>query len=126
MRAKCDEYIKQRSKKWKFPWQILKDMDAQARMDYLRSGSRLAVIPSLMENAPYTVLECLVGGIPFLSHPVGGIPEMIVPEDHDRVLVEGPNQKALSRRILEVLSSGLRPARPRVRAYISWTRAYEP
>mmetsp|Transcript_34697 Transcript_34697/g.66267 ORF Transcript_34697/g.66267 Transcript_34697/m.66267 type:complete len:1019 (-) Transcript_34697:294-3350(-) len=125
VRAKCDEYIKQRSKKWKFPWQILKDMDAQARMDYLRSGSRLAVIPSLMENAPYTVLECLVGGIPFLSHPVGGIPEMIVPEDHDRVLVEGPNQKALSRRILEVLSSGLRPARPRAesapeKAWVIW------
>jgi len=29
VRAKVDEYIKQRSKKWKFPWQVLKDMDAQ-------------------------------------------------------------------------------------------------
>ena len=50
-----DDYIKQRAKKWKFPWQILKDMDAQARMDYMRSGARLAVLPSLMENSPYTV-----------------------------------------------------------------------
>jgi len=40
----------------------------QARMDYMHAGSRLAVIPSLMENAPYTVLECLVAGIPFLRH----------------------------------------------------------
>jgi len=39
-------------------------------MDYMHTGSRLAVIPSLMENAPYTVLECLVAGIPFLSHAV--------------------------------------------------------
>jgi hypothetical protein len=29
----------------------------------MRSGARLAVLPSLMENAPYTVYECLV------SHP---------------------------------------------------------
>jgi hypothetical protein len=38
-----DEYIKQRAKKWKFPWQILKDMDTQARYDYLLGGNRLAV-----------------------------------------------------------------------------------
>jgi hypothetical protein len=31
VRVRTDEYIKQRAKKWKFPWQILKDMDTQAR-----------------------------------------------------------------------------------------------
>jgi hypothetical protein len=29
LRVKMDDYIKQRANKWKFPWQILKDMDAQ-------------------------------------------------------------------------------------------------
>jgi hypothetical protein len=56
LRVKMDDYIKQRAKKWKFPWQILKDMDAQARIDYMRSGARLAILPSLMENSPYTVI----------------------------------------------------------------------
>lgn len=28
---RADEYIKMRAKKWTFPWQILKDMDVQAR-----------------------------------------------------------------------------------------------
>lgn len=61
------------------------------------------------------VYECLVAGVPFLTHAVGGVPELIHPEDHDRVLVDGPNGKALARRILQVLQDGLRPARPWVR-----------
>jgi len=112
VRAKIDEYIKQRSKKWKFSWQILKDMDAQARMDYIKGGARLAVMPSVMENAPYSVLECLVAGVPFIATKVGGVPEMIHPDDHERVLIDTLTAKTLSKRLKEVLRDGLRPARP--------------
>jgi hypothetical protein len=64
------------------------------------------------------VYECLVAGVPFLTHAVGGVPELIHPDDHDRVLVDGPNGKALARRILQVLQDGLRPARPWVRVAV--------
>ena len=108
VRAKVEEYIKQRSLKWRFRWQVLGDMDAQARMDYMHSGSRLAVMPSLVENAPYTILECLVAGVPFIASAVGGVRELIAPQDRDRLLVS-PTPKAYAKRIREVLASGLRP-----------------
>jgi len=111
VRAKTDEYIKQRSKKWKFPWQILKDMETQARLDYMSHGARLAVLPSLMENAPATIVECLMAGIPVLASDVGGTREVVAPEDRARILVK-PNPKALSKRIREVLKEGLKPAKP--------------
>ena len=44
-------------------------------------------MPSLMENLPFTVLECLREGIPFLASTTGGIPELVVHEQHARLLV---------------------------------------
>ena len=113
VRVRTDEYIKQRAKKWKFPWQILKDMDTQARFDYLAGGNRLAVLPSNMENSAYTVLECLVMGIPLVASDVGGTSELVHPDDAGRILTE-PTPKPLAKRIREILREGLRPARPRV------------
>ena len=40
---------------------------------------RVAVLPSLLENSPYGVLECLALRIPFLCSDVGGVPELIHP-----------------------------------------------
>eukprot|EP00899_Mesostigma_viride_P005769 jgi/Mesvir1/15193/Mv06430-RA.1 len=111
VKARTDEYIKQRSRQWKFPWQVLRDMDAQARVDYMHSGSRLAVMPSIMENSPYTAVECLVAGIPFIATDVGGVHELIHPDDVSRVLVQ-PNAKRLAQRLQEVLRHRLLPARP--------------
>ena len=48
----------------------------------------LAVMPSLQDNSPNTVYECLEHGIPFIASNVGGVPELIAPEDHARVLFE--------------------------------------
>lgn len=113
VRVRTDEYIKQRAKKWKFPWQILKDMDTQARYDYLLGGNRLAILPSIMENSPYTVLECLTMGIPMVASNVGGTSELVHPDDVDKVLTI-PTPKPLAKRIREILREGLRPGRPRV------------
>ena len=63
---------------------------------------RVAILPSLMDNSPYTVMECLVTAIPFLASKVGGVTELIHPEDADRVLVE-LTSKALSLKIIEVI-----------------------
>jgi len=74
-------YIRQRADAWPWQWSVVSDLDQPGAMRYLQQPGRLAVIPSLMENSPYTVLECLGSRIPFLASRVGGIPERIAPED---------------------------------------------
>ncbi|KAK3281867.1 hypothetical protein CYMTET_10367 [Cymbomonas tetramitiformis] len=44
---------------------------------------------------------------------VGGVAEMILPEDQERVLIS-PDQKALAKKIIHVIKNGLRPARPKL------------
>ena len=79
-------YIRERARKWGVPFTIRTDRDhVSAIQDLLRPGV-LAVIPSLMENSPYTVLECLHHGIRFIASAVGGIPELIAPDQHAETL----------------------------------------
>jgi glycosyltransferase involved in cell wall biosynthesis len=84
--------------------------DAVARLS--RPGT-LAVMPSLQENSPNAVYECLEHGIPFVASDVGGIPELIAPEDHARVLFE-PTAAGIETALRRVLSDGRvpPPARP--------------
>jgi glycosyltransferase involved in cell wall biosynthesis len=89
---------------------------AQALAELRRPGT-LAVMPSLLDNAPNTVSECLEHGIPFVATAVGGIPELVAQEDQGRVLAE-PRPDALAAALTRALSSpdGFAPAQP----------AYEP
>jgi GT2 family glycosyltransferase/glycosyltransferase involved in cell wall biosynthesis len=81
------QYLAERSRRLPFRTRILTDRDRQAALEYLRGPGRLAVMPSLMENLPFTVIECLDDGIPFLASTVGGIPELLAPDQHARMLV---------------------------------------
>jgi glycosyltransferase involved in cell wall biosynthesis len=80
------EYLERRSSGWTFTWQALTTLDRIEAVDYLRQPGRLAVLPSLMDNSPLAVHECLLAGIPFLASEVGGIPEMVRPEDRPHAL----------------------------------------
>ncbi|MCI0547720.1 MAG: glycosyltransferase, partial [Candidatus Rokubacteria bacterium] len=80
-------------------------------LDYLRIPGRLAVIPSRLENSPYTVLECLGAGICLISADVGGIRELIHGDDRPRVLFKG---EELAAKLREALDEGASPARPAV------------
>jgi glycosyltransferase involved in cell wall biosynthesis len=76
---------------------VLTDLNSEQALAYLSKGSRLAVMPSLTDNFPYTVIECAVNGIPFLASNVGGIPEILPePEVRARLLFE-PNSHDLIR-----------------------------
>src|SRR5581483_8404800 len=44
---------------------------------YIRESRGLVIIPSLVDNYPLTVLECIENAIPFFAAATGGIPEMI-------------------------------------------------
>lgn len=65
----------------------------------------LVVIPSLIENSPYTVWETLHLGIPFLASNVGGIPEMIDPLDRNYVLFD-PIPQSLATKLSDVIENG--------------------
>ena len=103
-------YVQKRAPRWPFPFQIITGHDAKRTMEYLRHKNRLAVIPCLLENSPYAVLECLTAGAAFVASRVGGIPELIAPDDVERVCFE-PNAAALSACLGAALTGGFRPAR---------------
>jgi len=121
-------YLQKRSEKWPWPWNIISNLDQPGAMRYLREPGRLAVIPSLMENSPYTVLECLGGGIPFLASRVGGIPELIAKTDMPEATFP-PVTAELAGLLVRTMQSGIRPWKPAVEAtaneaaWLAWHEA---
>ncbi len=122
------EYLARRAERWRFPWQVEGDRDRDGAMAYLRVPGRVAVLPSRIDNLPYTVLECLGSRIPFVAAATGGIGEAIAPGDRDRVLFRCQGD-ALADRLASVIRDGLRPARPMLEArrvterWLTWHHA---
>jgi glycosyltransferase involved in cell wall biosynthesis len=79
-------------------------------VNYLKTRPCVAVVPSIQDNSPYTVFECLDAGIPLLSAAVGGIPELVHPDDRDRTLV-ADRVATLEEALASALVKGIRPAR---------------
>jgi glycosyltransferase involved in cell wall biosynthesis len=86
-------------------------LDRSAAIRELRQAGTLVVLPTLLENSPYSVAECLEHEIPFLASRVGGLPELVSGEDANRVLTE-PTAAAFSQAIARAFSEGVTPARP--------------
>ncbi len=84
--------------------------EALARLS--RPGT-LAVMPSLEDNSPMVVYECLERGIPFVASGSGGTGELITPEDREHVLLE-PTDEGVAAALRRVLSArgAPRSARP--------------
>jgi glycosyltransferase involved in cell wall biosynthesis/GT2 family glycosyltransferase len=104
-------YISDRSKAWPFPWRIVSNKYQSAAIEYLRGAGRLAVISSLADNYPNTVLECLGAGVALLASEVGGIPEIIDGTDREKVCFE-PRPDVLAQRMRDALENGAFSARP--------------
>ena len=104
-------YISDRSKAWTVPWRIHSNKYQGAAIDYLRGSGRVAVISSLADNYPNTVLECVGAGVPLLASKVGGIPEIIDPSDIENVCFE-PQSDVLAERLRFALEQGAFSARP--------------
>ncbi len=103
-------YISDRSKKWSVPWHIISNKFQAGAMEYLRGPGRMAVIASLADNFPNTVLECVGAGIPLLASNVGGIPEIVAAADRETVCFE-PRPDVLADRIQAALQQGASPAK---------------
>jgi len=100
-----EQIIRDRSRHWPFEVRVLPDRNEEQALEYLQGEGRLAVMPSLIENYPNTVLECLAHCVPFLASRVGGIPEQIATEDLTRVCFE-PKPHILAKLLLGALRRG--------------------
>jgi O-antigen biosynthesis protein len=88
-------------------------LERAAAIAELKVPGTLAVMPSLLENSPYAVAECIEQGVPFLAADVGGTPELVAAEDRGRVL-HRPSPADFAAAIARALASptGIEPARP--------------
>jgi glycosyltransferase involved in cell wall biosynthesis len=85
------------------------NLDQHQALERLRRPGTLAVMPSLQENSPNTIYECLEERIPFIASNVGGVPELITPDDRGRVLFE-PTAEGVEAALRRVLADGHVPA----------------
>jgi glycosyltransferase involved in cell wall biosynthesis/Tfp pilus assembly protein PilF len=119
------EYLCRRAQRWPWKTEIISDRNQIQAVEFIQGPRRLAVMPSLLENSPNTVYECLGEQIAFVASRVGGIPELIAPEDAGRVCFE-PHPAALSALLGKALTEGFLPARAAMdaaeneRAWIQW------
>jgi len=124
-------YITKRSKRWPWKTEIISDRDQPQAMEFLSRKGRLAVIASHLENSPNTIYECLGLGIPFVASRVGGIPELIAPDDVARVCFDA-KPEALAAKLSAALTQGFRAARAAVDAraneqsWIAWHESLLP
>jgi glycosyltransferase involved in cell wall biosynthesis len=86
-------------------------LDRTAALRELKVPGTLAVMPSLLENSPYAVAECIEHGIPFVAANVGGTPELVAAEDRSRVL-RAPIPEEFAAALQDALAEGVEPARP--------------
>ncbi len=85
----------------------LQNMEA---VNYLKANDCFVVIPSIRDNLPYTVYECLENGIPMICSNVGGVPELIDEQDHERTMVAN-HPAQIADAIVSALKHGWKPAR---------------
>jgi O-antigen biosynthesis protein len=103
-------YVLERSRHWHIPVQFRVSYGQEQALSHLIQSRALAVIPSLSENSPCVVSECLQLGIPFLATDVGGTAELVRERDRPHCLVP-PSPEAVAQRLLECAEAGQRPGR---------------
>jgi glycosyltransferase involved in cell wall biosynthesis len=86
-------------------------LDREEALSHLDRPGTLAVMPSLEDNSPSTVYECLEFGIPFIASRVGGTEELIAPRDRERVLVD-PTSAGIAGALRRALSGSAAAAEP--------------
>jgi glycosyltransferase involved in cell wall biosynthesis len=108
-------------------------LERETALAELQQPGTLAVMPSLLDNSPNTVAECIEHGVPFVATDTGGIPELVAAEDRARVLC-APTSDAIAAALTRALTSaeGFAPARAArdagesVSAWLELVEAIEP
>jgi O-antigen biosynthesis protein len=121
-------YILERSKEWRTKIRILVKKPQESAICYLKRAGVLAVMPSLAENSPCVVIECVQHGVPFIATDSGGTAELIDAADREDCLVAADPQR-LADRLARVLAQGQRLARlsiPQAQTRRNWVRFHTP
>ena len=84
-------------------------LDRNGALAELLVPGTLAVMPSLLENSPYAVAECIEHGVPFVAADVGGTSELVAQEDRARVL-RPPTPHDFAAALGDALTSETAPA----------------
>ncbi|MFL5982824.1 MAG: glycosyltransferase [Gaiellaceae bacterium] len=105
------------------------DLDQAEALARLKRGGTLAVTPSLGDNSPNTVYECIEHGVPLIASNAGGIPELVAAEDRQRVLFE-PTPEGMAEALRRAMADAgpLRPPRAAfsgAASYRAWAELLE-
>jgi glycosyltransferase involved in cell wall biosynthesis len=106
-------YVLERARRWHTMLRILARYGQDEAIAYINSPGVVPVIPSVAENSPCVVAECLRLQLPFIATDSGGTAELVTVEDRVRCLV-APNPGAMAAKLEEILNSGHYPSRPAV------------
>lgn len=116
-----------RSANWPFRINVLADFNTDQALAYLKQGNRLAVMPSLADNSPLVVYECLSAGVPFLTTRGTGTEELIHKDCWPDLLAEA-TVDSLTEKLSRILDSGVAPgrasfdSRENLKAWSNWHR----
>jgi glycosyltransferase involved in cell wall biosynthesis len=91
------------------------DLDQPEALALLREPGTLAVMPSLVDNSPNVIYECLEHGIPFLAGNTGGGPELVAVADRAATFFT-PTAEGIATALEEALA-GERPPSPQRPAF---------
>ena len=58
-------------------YKIYSEFDTFDAIKFIKKEKALVVIPSLLDNYPYTIIEMIVNNVNFICSSAGGIPEMV-------------------------------------------------
>jgi glycosyltransferase involved in cell wall biosynthesis len=105
------ETLVRKSATWPFRLRLLNNFDQAQALSYLKTGDRLAVMPSTEDNSPSVIVECLEEQIPFLASAGSGGEELLDEGSRKENLFE-PSVDGLCNRLLEAIASGVKTARP--------------
>ena len=85
------------------PWvKNLGRISGDEKMAAVYSAADVFLCPTLEDNLPNTILECMACGTPAIASKVGGVPDMIT-EGKDGWMFEAGDAKGLAKRIHEAL-----------------------
>jgi glycosyltransferase involved in cell wall biosynthesis len=76
---------------------IHNDFSAIEAVEYVMKTKSIAILPSLKDNLPYTILDCIEYNLPFLASDIGGISEVV-----DERLIFPLDAYALFKKLLDV------------------------
>jgi glycosyltransferase involved in cell wall biosynthesis len=85
------------------------ELTREGALAELSQPGTLAVMPSLLDNSPNTVAECIERGIPFVATDTGGIAELVAEEDRARVLC-APTARDLAEALRRAVGAPTFPA----------------